>query len=355
MQRLNYIDRLKGFAILTVVAGHVYLFGMDHSESIWQDVIGSFHMPLFMYMSGYLVLTPPYKSVRGMRRKLLRLLCPLMFFGILFSLVISWPSSVAGVAEKIWAFLMAPAKNGYWYFMALAVFYMSLYLFRLNPLSSFMRHMHEQPLSADTPTHNAAVRRGLGELAVDITIAAVTWGLFLIGWKYTAQTNDPLCLLNCGNFYPLFILGVFSRRYGLVGWLQSHNWLYTLSLIGWPLLFFADIPISLADSIVRHILMPFFAVAVFVTIFYTREMSSSRVEDILAYLGRHTLDIYAIHYFMLLMIRLSIVDRWLEDSGNLLLSIIFTMALSLVVALMSALVGQVLRRSDIIRKYLLGG
>ena len=58
---------------------------------------------------------------------------------------------------------------------------------------------------------------------------------------------------------------------------------------------------------------------------------------------------------MLLMIRLSIVDRWLEDSGNLLLSIIFTMALSLVVALISALVGQVLRRSDIIRKYLLGG
>ena len=79
------------------------------------------------------------------------------------------------------------------------------------------------------------------------------------------------------------------------------------------------------------------------------------MEDILAYLGRHTLDIYAIHYFMLLMIRLSIVDRWLEDSGNLLLSIIFTMALSLVVALISALVGQVLRRSDIIRKYLLGG
>ena len=59
MQRLNYIDRLKGFAILTVVAGHVYLFGMDHSESIWKDVIGSFHMPLFMYMSGYLALTPP--------------------------------------------------------------------------------------------------------------------------------------------------------------------------------------------------------------------------------------------------------------------------------------------------------
>ena len=58
---------------------------------------------------------------------------------------------------------------------------------------------------------------------------------------------------------------------------------------------------------------------------------------------------------MLLMIRLAIVDRWLEDSGNLLLSIIFTMALSLVVALISALVGQVLRRSDIIRKYLLGG
>ncbi|MGM9713808.1 MAG: acyltransferase family protein [Prevotella sp.] len=286
---------------------------------------------------------------------MLRLLCPLLFFGILFSLVISWPSSVAGIAEKTWAFLMAPAKNGYWYFMALAVFYMSLYLFRLNPLSSSMRHVHEQALSADTPTQNTAVRPGRSELAIDIIIAAIIWGLFLIGWKYTAQTNDPFCLLNCGNFYPFFILGVFSRRYGLVGWLIRHNWLYTLSLVGWPMLFFADIPHGFADSIVRHILMPFFAVAVFVTIFYTRAESSSRVENILAYLGRHTLDIYAIHYFILLMIRLSTVDRWFEDSGNIFLSIIFTMALSLVVALMSAIVGQVLRLSDIFRKYILGG
>lgn len=290
-----------------------------------------------------------------MSRKLQRLLCPLFFFGIMFSLLISSPSSVADVADKVWAFLMAPAKNGYWYFMTLAVFYVSLSLFRLNPLSSSMRHVREQSLPTDKPTQGVSVRSGCGELVIDMTIAAVTWGIFLIGWKYTAQTNDPFCLLNCGNFYPFFILGVFSRRYGLADWIARHNWLYTLSLVGWPLLFFVDVPINFADSIVRHILMPFFAVAVFVTLFYTREESSSRAEDMLAYLGRHTLDIYAIHYFILLMVRLSTVDRWFENSGNILLSIIFTMALSLVVALMSAVIGQILRRSDIFRKYLLGG
>ncbi len=60
--RIEFVDRLKGFAILLVVFGHVaerYLEFDLYPEysvfySILYKVVYSFHMPLFMMISGYL-------------------------------------------------------------------------------------------------------------------------------------------------------------------------------------------------------------------------------------------------------------------------------------------------------------
>lgn len=51
-QRINYIDRLKGLAILLVVMGHVYVIALDLTDEVVYRVIGSFRMSLFMYLSG---------------------------------------------------------------------------------------------------------------------------------------------------------------------------------------------------------------------------------------------------------------------------------------------------------------
>lgn len=59
MKRINYIDRLKGFAILLVVMGHVSLFSFRGNDNAVFGVIQSFHMPLFMFLSGIVVSTPP--------------------------------------------------------------------------------------------------------------------------------------------------------------------------------------------------------------------------------------------------------------------------------------------------------
>lgn len=53
---------MKGFAIFLVVLGHVYMFSYDRSESVLPSIIGSFHMPLFMFLSGLVSfsgITPP--------------------------------------------------------------------------------------------------------------------------------------------------------------------------------------------------------------------------------------------------------------------------------------------------------
>ena len=57
-QRINYIDRMKGFAILMVVLAHVILFSFDMSDSLIFKFCASFEMPLCMFVSGFVALIP---------------------------------------------------------------------------------------------------------------------------------------------------------------------------------------------------------------------------------------------------------------------------------------------------------
>ncbi|WP_294453601.1 acyltransferase family protein [uncultured Bacteroides sp.] len=55
--RIPYVDNLKGLAILLVVISHVFAFCVPENyngeQHIVHRVIYSFHMPLFMALSGY--------------------------------------------------------------------------------------------------------------------------------------------------------------------------------------------------------------------------------------------------------------------------------------------------------------
>lgn len=64
-QRFTYIDQLKGFAMILVVAGHVMEFCLYNKEySFLHDIIYSFHMPLFAFLSGLVFTTLfDYKQV----------------------------------------------------------------------------------------------------------------------------------------------------------------------------------------------------------------------------------------------------------------------------------------------------
>ena len=76
-ERIQWIDALKGFAILLVVFAHVaeryYKFDLESTATpVFQtiyNVIYSFHMPLFFMISGFLFqlsyMTPSWKEKRG--------------------------------------------------------------------------------------------------------------------------------------------------------------------------------------------------------------------------------------------------------------------------------------------------
>lgn len=64
-KRIVYLDRLKGFAILLMVLAQVYLFPLQMGDSLVFRMIGSFHMPLFMFISGFVAFIPAAKLNGG--------------------------------------------------------------------------------------------------------------------------------------------------------------------------------------------------------------------------------------------------------------------------------------------------
>lgn len=324
-QRIDYIDRMKGLAIFLVVMGHVYGMDFAQSDDVVYRVICSFHMPLFMFLSGLVAcsgVVAPYWGVGKLSKKLKGLLLPLIAFGMCFTTTIS-----KDFLTSLIGFLESPNKNGYWYLMTLAVFYVSLSLYRLNVKQKWY---------------------------IDVVLAIAIWGGMFTLWKYTAQAKDYFCMLNCGNFYPFFMLGVMTTKYNLLDKMQKANWLFSLCIVAYAFLFCVDMPFHALVSLNKHIFSPFCMVYIVVTLFVGRHGAMSYGEKILDFVGKRTLDIYVIHYFFINMIHLKDLGNNWEVTDNSLLMFIVAVGLSVVITALSIGVGYILHKGKIIEKFVYG-
>lgn len=173
-------------------------------------------------------------------------------------------------------------------------------------------------------------------------------------WKYTAQTKDYFCMLNCGNFYPFFILGVMTTKYNLLDKMHKANWLFSLCIVAYAFLFCVDMPFHALVSLNKHIFLPFCMVYIVVTLFVGRHGAMSYGEKILDFVGKRTLDIYVIHYFFINMILLKDLGINWEVTDNSLLMFIVAVGLSLVITALSIGVGYILHKGKIIEKIVYG-
>ena len=328
--RIQYIDRLKGFTMLLVVMGHIYYFTYSHSESIWFKGISSFHMPLFMFLSGMLIYKKnlPYcYSFSQLLKKVLMFILPMIVFGMCFTFFFANVHSYDDIIFEVVAFLFSPAKNGYWYLVSLSIFYISMQLFRFNRSNTFVW---------------------------DIVLSVFVYCIFLLGWKMTTQVGNLFCLLNCTDFYPFFILGYFTRKYDVVEFVKQNNIIFTIAIIGYLILFNRDWGFHAINTLSERFVIRLCAIIAIVMLFVWRENKFSYIEKKLSYVGRNTLDIYVLHYFIVCNINLVTVDRWLENSNNYVLSIFFTLFIAIPITFISIGIGKILHRSTFVEKYIYG-
>lgn len=113
LKRIAYIDQLKGFAIILVVAGHVLQFVLNTDNYLFDPVwryIYSFHMQLFIMLSG-LTFSSCLKTYSDLfsfcKKRFAQLVIPFVLWTIIFTIYV-------GKVNFFFSCLIDPG-NGYWF------------------------------------------------------------------------------------------------------------------------------------------------------------------------------------------------------------------------------------------------
>lgn len=133
-ERNELLDLLKGFAILLVVLGHAVQYNLPKtfdSHPLFR-VIYSFHMPLFMFISGYVSCISFKGSTRQLLSRLRTLILPFwswFFFSYFFYWAIHYNQQhqLPDFSYKFLALIRNPGR-GLWFLWVLFFNYLFLFL-----------------------------------------------------------------------------------------------------------------------------------------------------------------------------------------------------------------------------------
>lgn len=186
---------------------------------------------------------------------------------------------------------------------------------------------------------------------MDVGIAAVILVIMSVAYKTLPYaTVQMLCLNKMLKFWPVFMMGFFVRRHGLMAWLAEQRWLYSLSLIGFVVCFL------LSDTHYRLVEVPMgiCATLFFVLLFRPREQQNSLVETELSRIGRNSLAVYIFQYFFFEIIHLEGLGAWFIASHNYLLDAMCCAVIAVVVAYLCLAVNALLQKSRLAQLCIFG-
>lgn len=352
--RLEWLDALRGFTMIMVVANHVAGMGFGeewkHSSSIPFLVL--FRMPLFFFVSGFLA----YKASQVWNlnnlgqlvvKKLKVQIIPTVVFFLLAKAILD-KNFVAG----FWNSIHSPMKGGYWFTIALLYMFLIYYLF--SYLESKVKWRSWIPIT----------------LLFVISICFYetcylpryfSWATGYKGvkdwWYYFLNDSSLLELL---LYFPFFLYGNIVHRY----WNQAQRvmdskWFFpfiivivvicTLDALKWHTMrmAWAIVPLTLSKFLLLTIVFMYFR-------HYQQYFTKiSMMGASLQYIGRRTLDIYLIHF--LFMPDLPVVgDFFKHYPHNFVIDISLSVLLGMAVIGFSIITSNILRISPFFKKWLFG-
>lgn len=317
-RRIKWIDALKLFAIFLVLWGHSiqYLSSAPYAENPLFRAIYSFHMPLFMMLSGFLggrLLTKDIKEV--VRDKGRRLLVPVVSFGMLWGL-----SDISDATGRIAGFWI----DSLWFLKSA---FICMVIFRIVMLPR--RH---------------------GWLWLLLSVIAV----------------QPIDYCDLWQMYPCFVTGWILRNYfdsvrPMSGWILSITAIVFVGMLLFfgPEYFSAGGPGSyIADEIAANMkaviwiscykMIIGIVGAVFFILLFERcshLLPASPAGDALCRVGTYSLEIYVMQWFFLERFLASRLDFGKVCSGPLVFNLIITPVVSILVLALCLATIFLLKRS----------
>lgn len=343
-KRIAYIDALRGLAMSLVVFQHIYTFSsipLKLSDSVLSEIIRTVFLHLFFFVSGYLA----YRSIHvkeyigKIKTKFIQLIIPTVIFSLVYSLLEY--NIISNVIHEGWA--------TYWFTVALFM------MFLMYVLMDLMMHIFK------------INRDGNVASIINIMFALI---LFVIG--KLSQNICPIVEFSRVTLYlPCFILGILAKKHNIIyEKIIGNNIVNGISVILYIaaliIIFNKDVSILLplqlppfiykAVIIFCNITVSYFGLFVIVSFFYRMNSyfeKNGTVSKTICFFGQRTLDIYMIHYFLLPKFSFDIRE-YFETYYNPVLEIIVIGGLSIGIMALSTLIGELIRNSEVLSRYMLG-
>lgn len=310
--RIAYIDALKGLAIILVVWGHIAEKSMGIENMPFNWMYGSFHMPLFIFLSGLFA----YKGMdkvswkyigHFLQKKAVRILLP-------FIIVVGGFYSV--LLEHSLTAVLTGESSGYWFLPA---------LFYCMVLGLFQRCL--------------AVRSG-GKTK-ELIFFILVWGIASLVWKAKLPVPYWLAAL---KMFPYFMAGHYFAQYRLLGnGCLKKQWVQTAAI----LLYIMTMAVSVKTNFHFINLTGLFAIVVLLNLFSTH---SEVLPKWLSVVGKYSLEIYVLHWFFLP--RMQDWGKYLLGQAsfneNLILTAIVCSIVSVFIIAFCMIVAKILKQSLIL-------
>lgn len=344
--RLLHLDVLKGLAIILVAIHHA----TNEPITTIPKIIDSFHMPLFIFVSGILSAKAIdfSREARGKYwfKKVHQLLLPFIALPPVIFLIKS-----GGFSEALDHYIVqmhGGYKGGYWFVLVLFILLMIQYTIRYlayrlsDRIKVFARHMEISLLLLPIPVL-LLVRYLIPESVIALT------SFYQISW-----------------LYPYFVLGFALGRYPRLEQALLRSWVSGLLLLVYIVGYH---PIVSWRNTMDIRMFPWaFCILIFTyaSVFHFVQSSTSprgvATVNLLADLGKKSLPIYLLHYLFLPMLpikhllsSLSLTDPLAEwFASSFLFEILVSVVSGGLIILFTYILVEIIQRNQFLSKLFLG-
>ena len=352
-KRLSWLDALRGFTMILVVAYHVAQFAFHENEKTSSALpfLVLMRMPLFFFVSGFLAYKPTFSwtipnALKLTWKKFKVQVIPTLVFLCIFVIF----RMKGDFGDNFMRLMTSPTKGGYWFTWVL------LQMFIIYYVCCYFGNLLQKLVGKNN------------WLAPLLLFAGWAASVFAYETLYLPKTFtyhkdlffDYSSLIQTIRYMQFFLLGNIVRRYwSRVEQLFDTSWFFplvvTLAVVCCAEFFqlhhLKKVWVNLPRTTAMYALL--LLVVMFFRHYKTWFDGEKKAGRLLSFIGTRTLDIYLLHF--LLLPKLPQVGEWLNaNQPNFVLSLVLSISVALVVIAFCLLVSQLLRVSPFLQLYLFG-